>query len=115
MSTRDHQFISQLGATFFLTSSIIGWKHVFIKSTLLDTLIKCIAFYQDKRNVRTVGYCLMPNHIQDKKMDAIWVLRQKLDYIHYNPLQHHWELVTDAVSYTITRKVFDFFYMRMKI
>ena len=27
------------------------------------------------------------------------MLRQKLDYIHYNPLQHHWELVTDAVSY----------------
>ena len=140
-------------------------------------------FYQDMRQVKTVGYCLMPNHIhwlfhiQDKKIDAIWVLRtfksfiatqaiiylkkrehmeteplhtifqnntniksdsarnllnyfaecaklapgqnhrfwqrnsdlkfipnydmlrQKLDYIHYNPLQSHWELVTEAFSY----------------
>ena len=27
------------------------------------------------------------------------MLRQKLDYMHYNPLQPHWELASDAVSY----------------
>jgi len=87
MPTRDHKFISQLGATFFLTSSIIGWRHVFIKQTLLDMLIKCIKFYQDNRQVRTVGYCLMPNHIhwlfhiKDKKIDAIEVLRTFKSYV----------------------------------
>ena len=78
MSTRDHEFISQVGATFFLTSSVMGWKHVFIKPIFLDVLIKCLVFYQ-------------------AKLDDM--LRQKLDYIHYNPLQSHWELVTEAFSY----------------
>ena len=74
MPIRDHECVSNLGVTFFLTSSIMGWKHVFIKPILLDILINCLKFYQDKRQVKTVGYCLMPNHI-------------------------HWELVTDVVDY----------------
>jgi len=60
MLTRDHQFISQSGATFFLTSSIMGWKCVFIKPIRLDILIKCLIFYQDNGQVKIVGNCLMP-------------------------------------------------------
>jgi len=40
VATRDHEFISQLGATFFLTSSIMGWKHVFIKPALLHFIFE---------------------------------------------------------------------------
>ena len=61
------------GGVYFLTITIMGWKHVFIKREYLDFIIDSLKFYQDKRDVKTVGYCLMPNHLH-------WIFKLSLSY-----------------------------------
>ena len=45
-----------------MTATVMGWKHVFIKKTYLDKTIESLIFFQDKKDVMTAGYCIMPNH-----------------------------------------------------
>ena len=112
MSTRDHEFISQLGATFFLTSSIMGWKHVFIKPILLHFIFQNNANVKSNSARELLNYFAECAKLVPGQTHKFWqrnsdlkfipndeMLRQKLDYIHYNPLQLHCELVTDAVDY----------------
>jgi len=71
------------GGVYFLTITIMGWKHVFIKREYLDFIIDSLKFFQDKRDVKTVGYCLMPNHLH-------WIFKLSSSYS---------DLVKDPVEY----------------
>ena len=93
----------------------MGWKHVFIKSTLLHFI------FQNNTNVKSDSVRNLLNYFAEcaklvpgqnhkfwqRNSDLKFIpnegmLRQKLDNtIHYIPLQPHWELVTDAVDYSI--------------
>jgi REP element-mobilizing transposase RayT len=41
----------------------MDWRHIFIKPIYLQMVIESIRFFQEKRHVSTVGYCIMPNHV----------------------------------------------------
>jgi REP element-mobilizing transposase RayT len=63
MTTRNHQTLEKRGGIYFVIITVMGWKHVFIKQKYLNTIIESFRFYQDTRDVYTVGYCIMPNHL----------------------------------------------------
>ena len=63
MPTRNHSALKLAGGVYSLTTTLVGWKHVFIKKEYLDFIIESIRFFQDKRNVSTAGYCIMPSHV----------------------------------------------------
>ena len=63
MAIRSYGTFKKLLSIFFITIIVMGWKHVFTKSKYLNFLIESLRFFQDQRNVYTVGYCLMPNHV----------------------------------------------------
>ena len=182
MTTRDHKYYQQYGGIYFLTLTVHGWKHIFIKKSYLKLIVETILFFQNHRKVSTIGYCIMPNHIHwllkldlknndyikvlqtfksytatqiikilekeiisPEKLDSyyknnnkikvetplrliqyfhneakhypaqkhvFWLrdsdvkliesekfLRQKLNYIHNNPVQEHWALMNEPVNY----------------
>ncbi|MCJ7813698.1 hypothetical protein MUP95_10335 [bacterium] len=183
MTTRNHKSLKQLGGTYLLTATVMGWKHIFIKQKYLDCIIDSFRFHHEKKAVYTVGYCIMPSHLhwiiklnesrnnisvvvgtfksyiaheilnglktenkgvnhplhpifsnnpnliienpsfllgyfkqlayddydQDhrfwqrnsdiKSKETYPFLRQKLDYIHYNPVQNNWNIVEDPSEY----------------
>jgi len=63
MTTRDHKYYQEYGGIYFLTSTVHGWKHIFIKKSYLNLIVETILFFQNQRKVSTIGYCIMPNHI----------------------------------------------------
>ena len=44
-------------------------------------------------------YQVWQNRFDDLFLESKWCLEQKLDYIHSNPLQEHWQLVKDETDY----------------
>jgi len=63
MSTRGHSSLSQQGGIYYLTTTVMGWHHIFIKPVYLQLVIESMRFFQEERHVSTVGYCIMPNHV----------------------------------------------------
>ncbi len=63
MGTRDHIMLKYNSETYYFTTTVVDWKHVFIKLSVISTLINSILFFQNERQVRTNGYCIMPNHL----------------------------------------------------
>ncbi len=63
MGTREHNTLKQSGCTYYFTTTVLEWKHVFIKQSVISILINSILFFQNNRQVRTNGYCIMPNHL----------------------------------------------------
>ncbi len=63
MTTRNHKSLEQRVGTYSFTTTIMGWKHIFIKQKYLDCIIDSFRFHQEKKAVYTVGYCIMPNHL----------------------------------------------------
>jgi putative transposase len=73
MTTRNHKSIEQCGGTYSFTASIMGWKHIFIKKKYLDCIIDSFRFHQEKKDVYTVGYCIMPSHLH-------WIIKLNDSY-----------------------------------
>ena len=86
MSTRYHTQLNQSGAVIYMTATVIGWRPVFIKHPYLQIIIQSFIFFQNNRNVRTIGYCIMPNHIHwifklpDIKPELIKIIRTFKSY-----------------------------------
>jgi putative transposase len=63
MTTRSHSQLQEKNRCYFTTCTVAGWKHVFVWRSLISIVIDSILFFHEKRDVKTVGYCLMPNHL----------------------------------------------------
>ena len=63
MGTRDHSQLKCNGSTYYFTTTVVDWKPVFIKRSAISILLDSILFFQNERQVRTNGYCIMPNHL----------------------------------------------------
>jgi len=63
MSTREHKQLKHKGCTYYFTTTVWEWKHIFIKRSVLSLIIDSFLFFQYNRGVLTNGYCIMPNHI----------------------------------------------------
>jgi len=99
MGTRNHILLKHNSGTYYFTTTVVDWKHIFIKRSVIFTLINSILFFQNERQVRTNGYCIMPNHLH-------WIFTLPgndddiiLLYIHNNPIQPHWALVEQRGAY----------------
>ena len=143
---------------YFITASVIEWKHLFITPEYAIIPLNSLAWLQEQKRLLLFAYVLMPSHlhailkpenhsigemIQDfgsftaheilKKLKAqnqknllktfyrnkrdprhqhsIWqdiqakniysmeFLRQKMEYIHQNPVAKDWKLVEDRADY----------------
>jgi putative transposase len=86
MTTRQHDQLRENGRCYFMTSTVVAWKHVFIWHSLISIIFNSIQFFQEKRKVKTVGYCLMPNHfhwifiLPDDFDDVSFVIRTFKSY-----------------------------------
>ncbi len=63
MSTREHKRLQHKGCTYYFTTTVCEWKHIFIKQSVISLIIDSFLFFQNNRNILTNGYCIMPNHI----------------------------------------------------
>lgn len=63
MTTRQHDQLREYGRCYFMTSTVVAWKHIFIRQSPISIILNSILFFQEIRKVKTVGYCLMPNHL----------------------------------------------------
>ena len=73
MTTRNHRSLEQLGGTYSLTATVMGWKHIFIKQKYLDCIIDSFRFHHRKETIYTVGYCIMPSHLH-------WIIKLNEHY-----------------------------------
>jgi putative transposase len=147
------------GHLYFITASIIDWKHLFITPSYINIPLNSLAWLQQQKRILLFAFVIMPSHLhaiikpvtnsigdivqqfgsftaheiltklqednqqnllslfQQKKRDhrhehSIWqdiqakniysteFLRQKLEYIHQNPIAKDWKLVDDRADYT---------------
>jgi len=143
---------------YFITASIIDWKHLFITPEYTNIPLNSLAWLQQQKRILLFAFVLMPSHLhaiikpevasideilqqfgsftaqevlnklraenqkgllklfQQKKRDqrhehSIWrdiqakniystdFLRQKMEYIHQNPVAKDWKLVEDRADY----------------
>lgn len=66
-----------------------------------------------KSNQEGRKYQIWQNRFDDLFLESKWLLEQKLDYIHSNPLQAKWELVTDATDYNYSSA--SYYYMNQQL
>ena len=152
---------------YFVTATILGWKHLFIESAYREIILQSLDFHRRQGRCLLFVFALMPNHVhfiiqplgeqtiltvlqsfgsytahailnrlrQDGRTDLlaffsqrqnrdagkqhqIWLpieaknvfsvkfLRQKVEYIHDNPVAKHWRLVGDRADYTYSSACF---------
>ena len=143
---------------YFITATIIEWKHVFITPKYTNIPPNSLAWLQQRKRILLFAFVIMPSHLhaiikpisdsigtivqqsgsftahemlkrlrqdnqkdllalfQQKKRDprhehSIWqdiqakniysieFLRQKMEYIHQNPVSKDWRLVEDRADY----------------
>jgi putative transposase len=143
---------------YFITASVIEWKHLFTTSAYIDIPLNSLAWLQQQERILLFAFVIMPSHLhtilkpinaqigdiiqqfgsftaheilkklrrdnqtdlldlfQQKKRDprhehSIWqdiqakniysmdFLKQKLEYIHQNPVSKEWKLVKDRADY----------------
>ena len=51
------------GGIYWFTTSIIEMQNVFVTKEYFQIIIESFKYFETKRNVRTVLYCVMPNHL----------------------------------------------------
>lgn len=90
MSTREHKKLKHKGCTYYFTTTVCDWKHIFIKHSVISLIIDSLLFFQNNRNVLTNGYCIMPNHIH-----WIFTLPEEYDDVV--------KIITTFKSYTATQ------------
>lgn len=111
MTTRNHQDLEKIGGVYSITATVAGWKHVFIKQKYLDEVMESFHFFQKKRSVYTVGYCIMPNHIHwiiklsESQYDFSKILQTFKSYIAHQML--HYISVEDENSNHPNYAIFD--------
>ena len=63
MATRNHSFYKLEEGIYWFTTSIINKQNIFITKEYLEIIIDSLKYLEVKRNIRTVLYCIMPNHL----------------------------------------------------
>ena len=48
---------------YFITFTILGWKHIFINDKYCDLVYKWFDYMKEKYENKIYGYVIMPNHI----------------------------------------------------
>ena len=48
---------------YFITFTILGWKHIFINDRYCDLVYKWFDYMKEKYGNKIYGYVIMPNHI----------------------------------------------------
>ena len=48
---------------YFITFTILGWKHVFTSDKYCDLVYKWFNYMKDKYDNKIYGYVIMPNHV----------------------------------------------------
>jgi putative transposase len=143
---------------YFITASVIDWKHLFVISEYANVPLTSLAWMQEQKRILLFVFVIMPSHLhliikpqnleigeilqqfgsytahailkklrennqrellnlfQRKRRDerhehSIWqdiqakniyshdFLRQKIEYIHMNPVAKDWNLVNDRADY----------------
>jgi len=63
MSTRQHRDLISSTGVYFFTTTVVKWLPLFIRQSTITVLLDTMAFFQRERGVKTIGYCIMPNHL----------------------------------------------------
>jgi len=143
---------------YFITASIVQWKHIFLRPEYAKIVLDSLAWLQQQKRILLFAYVLMPSHlhviikplnatiadviqqfgsftahellkqiranhqqellkalsenrrdrrhehsiwqdIQAKNIYSMDFLRQKMEYIHQNPVAKDWKLVEDRADY----------------
>ena len=48
---------------YFITFTILGWKHIFISDKYCDLVYKWFDYMKERYNNKIYGYVIMPNHV----------------------------------------------------
>ncbi|MFW6311160.1 MAG: transposase [Nanoarchaeota archaeon] len=60
---RKTTFTYGVKPTYFLTTTVTNFTHIFKEESLAQLVINNINFYRKKFEVKIHGYVIMPNHI----------------------------------------------------
>jgi len=63
MATRDHTLYKMEEGIFWFTTSIVEHKNVFVTKEYFDVIINSFKYFEKEKKVRTVLYCIIPNHL----------------------------------------------------
>ena len=48
---------------YFITASVIGWKHLFITSAYIDIPLHSLAWMQQQKRILLFAFVIMPSHL----------------------------------------------------
>ena len=48
---------------YFVTSTVVFWIDLFTRKEYKHIILKCLAYYQNKRGLKVHAYCIMPSHL----------------------------------------------------
>lgn len=48
---------------YFITASVIGWKHLFTSATYIDIPLNSLAWQQQQKRILLFAFVIMPSHL----------------------------------------------------
>ncbi len=101
------------GTIYFWTATIHRWIHLLEHNHFKSIVTDSLAYLSNQRKIDVFAFVIMPNHLHIWQRDSLAIrlydrsiMEQKLTYLHKNPLQEHWSLVTDPVNYHYSSAAF---------